>query len=225
MNKNFPKVTCSEARHFAKIAEKMPLEDVKFLQSVLRLRMLQAGYESDHVLGIVDGMTERFLDEDKEVRRQLIAESLRQEGILGGQEKIEATDEQIVTGIKKTLPYFKSNRDWGGVYIILVSCCDYPSVKTDFVLRFWQMGIYAVDNPKCVGELTKDVPPAIYQDEYCDHPFSYQALQKGYSTTWPMKYEDCINIDLGNRDFAERKEIAGRFRRNLLVAGARIIRR
>lgn len=217
MNEAYTPVTRSEARHFAKIAEGLPRENVTLLQGILYRRISEAGCESDEVLGIVDGMTERFVEEDREMRRQLMLGELRLQGTLE-QERIEADDDQIITAIKRTLPKFKSTRDWGGIYRILVDFCDFPSVKTDFTQRFWRMGIYATDSPACLEGFTRDAPPAIYKEEYGDHPFGYQVMQRGCPANWPATYYEWQKRDLPNRDFEDRKLIARLFLENLRKA-------
>lgn len=216
MNKEeYSHVTYSEIRHYVEIAKSQPRDRAEFLQNVLRRRVIEAGGASDEMLGLIDSITERFVDEDRELRRQMIAEELRRGGVLQ-QEKIDADDDHIVEALKMTLKKFKSAFDWGGPYRVLVDCCDFPPVKTEFTKRFWKMGIYAVDNPKCVQGLPK-YRPSIYQEEYCGHPFSYQAIQKGCPTEWGLfrtwKYRED-----NSRDFTDRKEIASLFRDNLIRA-------
>lgn len=217
MNKEYPQVTYSEALHYVNIVKKQPRDIVILLQNILRQRIIEAGYVSDDVLGLVDGMTERFVEEDKKERRKLMEAELRRTGLMA-QEKIYADDHKIIQAIKETLPKFKSDWDWGGIYRILVDFCDFDSVKTQFTKRFWQMGIYATDNPVCVKGLKKEIPTAIYRESYCDHFFSYQAIQKGCPTSWPKTYFEWQKIESSDIDFYNRKRIADIFLASLRKA-------
>lgn len=221
MNKDYPKVTLAEVSHWADIAKSLPREDVEILQNNLRRRILEAGCASDYVLAVVDSMTERFADEDREMRKKLMEDELRRSGFMA-QETIEADDDQIVLAIKKTLPYFKSDRDWGGIYRILVDFCPhrFKNVKTQFTQQFWKIGIYATDNPNCVKDWKRGIPPAIYKDDYHGHSFSYQAIQKGCPTNWPDTYYEWQRKESVDRNFIDRKAIARRFLDNLRRAHA-----
>ena len=220
MNKDYPQVTLAEARHWADIAKTLPSDRVELLQNFVRQRMTQAGF-APGVTEIVDGMTERLADEERALRKKLMEEELRRNGVMA-QETIEADDDQIVLAIKQTLPHFKHDRDWGGIYRILADYCPdrFKTTKTKFTQQFWEMGIYATDNPKCLNGLGKKFP-AIYQDEYHGHQFSYQAIQKGCPTSWPKTYYAWQKKESADRDFNDRRNIARIFLDNLRRAVAR----
>ncbi len=215
MKKEYSPVRVSEVYHFADIAKKLPRDDAEKLQYFLMKRVFEAGAESDEVNNIISSITDRFVDEDNEMRRKAIEDELRRNGTVQ-QETIEADDHQIVKAIKKALPKFQSDRDWGGIYRILVDYCNFPAEKTKFTIRFWNMGIYAQDNPKCLEGLNRFVP-SISKEEYMDHPFSYQALQKGCHPSWPMTYHAWKKTDSATSGFNKRKAIAAIFLENLIM--------
>lgn len=208
--------TMSEALYWAKASQKMPRDDVERLQRFLRQRALDVGCR-EGVADVISGMTDRFVDEEREMLRRRIDEYVRSNGILE-QQRIDATDDQIIEAIKQTLPYFESDWDWGGIYRILVDYCrhlGFTNSKADFVRRFARMGIYPKDN---IIKVDRYPNPAIYQDEYNGHPFSYQAIQKGVNAYWPDSYEEWKKSDITSNDFVARKNIADCFCKNLLKA-------
>lgn len=215
MEKNYEPMTYSEASWWANKAKKMSHKDAENIQRFLLQRVLEVGVISSEVNDIINGITDRFIEEEREMMRQMMAEELRRRAILD-EERIEADDDQIVKAIKWTLPKFKSDWDWGGIYRILVSCCDFPTVKTDFVRRMAQMGIYPDDNqPK---DLDRVLPPAIKGTEWHDHKFSYQSIQKGIKSSWPLSFSGWLQSDLADRDFVDRREIAKIFKENIYKA-------
>ena len=215
--KEYAPVTYSEALHYADISKRMTREEVNFMQRVLLQRAFEAGVSSDEVTDIIYGMTARFVDEDNEMRRKAIEDDLRRRGVMQ-QEDILADDDQIVAAIKMTLPQFQSDWDWAGIYRILVdycSKCGFKAQKTEFVRRFARMGIYPKDN--AVKNIEHPIPPSIRATEWCDHQFSYEAIKKGVSSTWPPTYFAWQKSDLQNRDFLNRKDIATKFLNNLRI--------
>ena len=160
-------------------------------------------------------MLNPFVEEERKMRREIMAEDMRRRGMLS-QEKIIAEDDQIIQALKWTLPKFKSHKDWGGCYRILVDCCDFPVPITDFVRRMARMGIYPKDNNP--NDIDYSIPPSIKRDEWCGHQFSYQAVQKGMKNDWPDTYLGWQNSDIQDRDFCDRLDIAKIFRENLLIA-------
>ena len=214
MNKEYSPVSYAEARHYVDIAKKLPRSEAVVLQRVLLRRAQEAGVSSDNVYPLIYSITDRFVEEENEMRRKIMEDEIRRKGIMS-EETIDADDDQIVAAIKMTLPKFKSDWDWGGVYRVLVSCCDFPPVKTDFVRRMARMRIYPKDN---IVEITNRSVPAIYQDEYHGHPFSYQAVQRGCPNDWPQHYREWRNSDIPSNDFSDRKAIAAIFRDNLIKA-------
>ena len=145
MNKEYSPLSYSEARHYADMTKKMPRDEAEFVQRILQQRALEAGVGSSDVLEAISSITDRFYEEDLEMRRKAVAEDLRKRGVME-QAHIDADDEQIVLAIRWTLPKFHSDWDCGGIYRILVDFCDFPATKTDFVRRMAKMGIYAQDN-------------------------------------------------------------------------------
>lgn len=174
-------------------------------------RALETGVTSHEVLETIQSISNRFVEEDRELRRKVIEEELHRRGTIA-LDSIDADDIQIVAAIKKTLPKFNSDKDWGGIYRILVDCCYFPSKYSDFVRRFDNMGIYPTDNVVKVKRLSI---PAISERDYCNHRFSYQALQKALNDKWPQTYYGWMNSFITDRDFTSRRDIATNFYINL----------
>lgn len=214
MEKEYSPVSYSEAKHYVDIAQKLPRDEAEVLQRVIMRRAQEAGVCSDSIWPLIYSITERFADEDREMRKKIMEEDLRQKGIMT-QQKIEADDNQIVLAIKWTLPRFKSDWDWGGIYRILVDFCDFPSVKTKFVTKLADLRIYPKDNYVIIKDR---LTPSIYQDEYHGHPFSYQAVQRGCPFNWPATYDAWKNSMIQTNDFSDRKTIAALFLNNLIKA-------
>ena len=214
MENKYAPVTLSEVAWWAKRAKRVPYPKAQDMQRLLLLRATECGVSSPDVMDVIDGMLDPFAEEDRDMRRELMAEELRRKGVLE-MEKIDADDDQIVMAIKWTLPNFKSDRDWGGPYRILVDYCDFPPAKTEFVKRFARMGIYPKDNKVAVE---RPLPPAIRGTEWCDHQFSYQAIQKGVKLDWPDTYYGWMNSDTQENDFLDRLSIAKIFKDNLIKA-------
>lgn len=217
MDNGYRPVDYDEARHYADITKHMTRDQAEAVQRAMMRRAQEAGVSSDSVWGVIYGITDRFVDEDNEMRRKAIEAELRRRGTLQ-QEDISAEDEQIVKAIKITLPDFQSDWDWGGIYRILVdfcSRCGFKAQKTDFVRRFARMGIYPKDN--VVKNLDYPIPPSIRENEWHEHKFSYEAIKKGVSSTWPPTYIAWLKSDLQNRDFLNRKDIATKFLNNLRI--------
>lgn len=214
MDKEYSPLTYDEARHIADIAKKLTRDEAIFLQNILLRRAQEAGVSSENVFPLIYSINERFVDEDNEMRRKAIEAEIRQKGIMQ-EEKIDVDDDQIVTAIKWTLPKFNSDWDWGGIYRILVSCCGFPAVKTEFVKRMARLRIYPKDD---IVKITDRMSPAIYQNEYHGHPFSYQAVQRGCPKEWPDHYFEWKDSETSTKDFSDRKRIAAIFRDNLIKA-------
>lgn len=209
-------ITYDEVCHYVNMARNAPRKDAEALQRFLYRRAAETGVCSPEIIAKISSITDRFKDEENEMLRKLMAEDLRRRGIMD-QQKIDASDEQIVTAIKLTLPKFESDRDWGGIYRILVDFCNhlgFKAVKTDFVKRFALMGIYPTD--KIAKDLVRNVPSAIKGTEWHEHKFSYSAVQKGIDSTWPTSYKEWEESDIINRDFLDRKSIAKIFLDNLI---------
>lgn len=215
MNKEYSPLSYSEARHYADMTKKMPRDEAEFVQRILQQRALEAGVGSSDVLEAISSITDRFYEEDLEMRKKAVAEDLRKRGVME-QAHIDADDEQIVLAIRWTLPKFHSDWDWGGIYRILVDFCDFPVTKTDFVRRMAKMGIYAQDN--YVKKLERPLPPTIRGTEWYEHYFGYQAVQRGVDPSWPPTYYAWKNSDITTHDFTDRFEIATIFLKNLLKA-------
>ncbi len=218
MPKEYAPMILNEARHYADIAKRMTRDDAKLVERILLRRAMEVGGVSDEIMGTITSISEYFADEDRRMQRELIESELRRKGALR-KETIDAEDNQIVFAIKRTLPKFKSERDWGGIYRILVDLCDFPSTKTDFVRSMARLGIYAEDD---TVKITRSMPPAIRGDEWCGNSFTYQSLQKGVKTTWPETYYEWMQSDIKDRDFTDRRDIATKFREELLYAVSRM---
>ena len=214
MDKEYSPLSYDAARHFADIAKKLPRDEAEVIQRALYRCAHEAGVISDNVWTLIDSITDRFVEEDNEQRRKLMEAEIRRKGIMQ-EETIDADDDQIVTAIKWTLPKFNSDWDWGGIYRILVSCCGFPAVKTDFVKRMARLRIYPKDD---IVVITDRMSPAIYQEEYNGHPFSYQAVQRGCPKEWPDHYFEWKDSETSTKDFSDRKRIATIFRDNLIKA-------
>ena len=216
MESEYRPLSMLDVLYWDKVSRQMPRNDVEQLQRLLQRRALDCGCE-EGVPAVISGLTDRFVDEERDEMRKQIAEYVRRQGIIE-QQRIDATDEQIVAAIKKTLPDFGSDWDWGGVYRILVDYCNhlgFSATKTKFVERFARMCIYPKDS---VVQVERSAPPALYQDDYCGHPFSYQAIQKGVDAYWPASYQDWKTSDITTNDFIARRNIAATFLRNLVRA-------
>ena len=215
MEIKYDSVTLSEALWWAKRSKRVPYPEAKDMQFLLLSRAVEVGVSSPDVMDVINGMLDHFVEEERKMKRELMAEELRRKGILQ-QEKIDADDDQIVKAIKWTLPKFKSDWDWAGIYRILVDNCDFPPGKADFVRRMARMGVYPNDDyPK---DLVRSMPPAIRGKEWYGHQFSYQAIQKGIKTSWPDAYYGWQNSDIQDRDFLDRRCVAKIFKANLLKA-------
>lgn len=213
MENKYDPITLSEAVWWANRAKKVRRQDAENMQRFMLSRAAEVGVSSSEVTDVINGMLDPFIEEERQMMRELMAENLRQRGLLEI-EKIEADDDQIVQALKWTLPKFQSDWDWGGPYRILVDCCDFPPGKADFVRRMARMGVYPKDNyPK---KLDHSMPPAIRGTEWHDHQFSYQAIQKGVSPNWPDTYYGWLNSDIQDRDFLDRQSIAKIFKDNLI---------
>ena len=203
--------------YWQKVSRSMPRDEVEHLQRFLRQRALDCGCD-DGVPAVISGMIDRFADEEREMLRKRMDEHIRRLGI-AEQQRINATDEQIVKAIKRTLIEFESEKDWGGVYRILVDYCQhlgFTATKTSFVRQFAKMGIYPKDD--VVKDIDRSMPPAIYKDEYNGNPFSYYAIDKGVGTYWPSSYEEWKTSDITSNDFIQRRKIANLFLKNLIKA-------
>ena len=205
-------LTYEEALSYRDIAAELPRNEAEVIQRALYQRATKDGVSSDKVLPVINSITKRFVEEEREIIKQCIDERLRKQGIIGLQ-MIYAEDDQIVEAIKMTLPHFKSDWDWGGIYRILVDTCQFPSTKTDFVKRMAEIGIYAEDN---TVKFSRPIPPSIKKDEYCNHPFSYQNVQKGISTYWPATYQEWLRTPNPDQDLCNRISIATVFYNNLI---------
>lgn len=215
MENKYDPITLSEAYWWANRAKKVRRQEAEYMQRFLLSRAAEVGVSSSEVTAVINGMLYPFVEEERQMMRELMAENLRRKGVLE-MEKIDADDDQIVKALKWTLPKFQSDWDWGGPYRILVDCCDFPPVKTEFVRRMARMGVYTKDN--YVKDLVRSMPPAIRGTEWHDHQFSYQAIQKGVSPNWPDTYFGWMNSDIQDRDFLDRRSIAKIFKDNLVKA-------
>lgn len=216
MGSEYSPVTTQEALYWQHKSRQLPRSDVELLQRHIQQRALDVGCE-EGVPGIISSMIDRFADEERDEMRKQMAEYVRRQGIME-QQRIEATDEQIVAAIKKTLPDFESDWDWGGVYRILVDYCHhlgFSATKTKYVERFARMSIYPKDS---IVKVDRFAPPALYQDDYCGHPFSYQAIVKGLDTYWPTSFREWKTSEITTKDFLARRKIAEIFLRNLVRA-------
>lgn len=204
MNKYSP-IILSEARHYADLCKNAPRDQAEVMQNFLMRRALETGVTSHEVLEAIQSISNRFAEEDREMRRKAIEEDLRRRGAIA-LETIEADDDQILAAIKKTLTKFNSDKDWGGIYRILVDCCNFPSAYSNFVRRFDDMGIYPTDD--FVKGIKRCGRPTISVYEYNNHRFSYQALQKGLNSRWPQTYMGWMNSNMTDNNFINRRNIA-----------------
>ena len=217
MQQDYRPLSMLDVLYWDKVSRSMPRNEVEFLQRFLQRRALDCGYEEGVPL-VISGMTDRFADEEREMLRKRMDEHIRQISILEKQ-RIDATDEQMIKAIKWTLPYFESEKDWGGIYRILVDYCQhegFTATKTSFVRRFAKMGIYPKDD--VVKDLDQSVSPAIYKDEYDGKFFSYYAIDKGVGAYWPSSYREWQTSNITTNDFIARRKIASIFLKNLLKA-------
>ena len=217
MEQEYRPLSMLEVRYWIQASKKMPRDDVERLQRFLRQRALDCGCE-EGVSEVISSLTDRFADEEREMLRKRMDEYVRRMGIME-QQRINATDNQIVQAIKWTLKDFESEKDWGGIYRILVDYCQhlgFTATKTNFVRRFAKMGIYPKDN--IVKDLDRSLSPAIYKDEYNGNPFSYYAIDKGVGAYWPISYDDWKTSEITTADFIQRKKIATLFLKNLVKA-------
>lgn len=205
-------IDLSEVRHYADLCKKAPREAAEVMQNFLMRRALETGVTSHEILEAIQSISDRFVEEDRAMRKKVIEEELRCRGIIAS-EPIEANDNQIVAAIKNTLPKFNSDRDWGGIYRILVDYCSFPPNYSNFLRRFDEMGIYPTDDT--IAGIKRCGIPAISEREYYNHKFSYQALQKGINTHWPQTYIEWMNSYKTDRDFIDRRNIATIFYNNL----------
>ena len=214
MQQEYRPLSMLDVLYWQKVSKQMPRNDVEHLQRFLRQRALDCGCE-EGVPVIISGMIDRFADEEREMLRKRMDELVRRSHIMERQ-RIDADDEQIVKAIRCTLSDFESEKDWGGIYRILVDYCQhlgFTSVKTGFVRRFAKMGIYPKDN--IVKDIDRNTPPAIYKDEFNGFLFSYYAIEKGVDTYWPSSYNDWTTSDITSKDFIQRRNIAALFLKNL----------
>ncbi len=215
MQQEFRPLTMLDVLYWQKVSKHMTKEEVGQLQRFLWQRALDCGCE-EGVPMVISGLTERFVDEEREMFRKRVEEHIRNLSI-ADQQRIEANDEQIVQAIKTTLKDFESEKDWGGIYRILVDYCHhlgFTTTKTNFVRRFAQMGIYPKDN--VVDDIERTISPTIYKDDYNGNPFSYYAIDKGVNPYWPSSYKDWQKCDITSNDFIQRRKIAALFLKNLL---------
>lgn len=210
--KEYSPITLSEVHHYADLCKRVPRDQAEVMQKFLSQRALETGVTSSEILEAIQSISDRFVFEDRELRRKAIEEDLRRRGTLL-QESIDAEDDQIIAAIKKTLPKFQSDRDWGGIYRILVDCCAFPPNISDFVRRFDNMGIFPKDN--CINGIKRRGIPSISEREYYGHRFAYQALQKGINNSWPKTYIGWLNCYITDRDFISRRDLATLFYKNL----------
>lgn len=210
--KEYSPIILSEAQHYADMCKDATREEADVIQKFLLRRTLETGVTSHEVMEAIQSISDRFVEEDRAMRKKAIEEELRRHGTMP-LDSIDADDDQIVAAIKKTLPKFNSDKDWGGIYRILVECCDFPSAYSDFVRRFDDMGIYPTDD--VVKGIKRCGIPAISERDYYNHRFSYQALQKGIKTTWPKTYMGWMNSQITDHDFIDRRSIATIFYKSL----------
>lgn len=207
MSKEYTPMTVSEVSHYVEIAKKLPRDEAEIIQRALYMRAIESGCTSPEIFGLIQSISDRFVDEDRQMRREAIENDMRRNGFLK-EEHIDVDDDQIISAIRKILPKFKSERDWGGVYRILVDFCDFPATKADFVRRFARMGIYPDDS---FVKIERSMPPTIRGTEWCGHVFSYQAIVKGCPDGWPQTYKGWKISNINSRDFIARFEIATTF--------------
>lgn len=210
--KDYSPITLSEARHYADLCKNSPRNQAEFVQTILLRRALETGVTSHEILEAIQSISDRFVEEDRAMRKKAIEEELRRRGTLA-LDSIDADDDQIIKAIKKTLPKFNSDKDWGGVYRILVDFCNFPPAYSDFVRRFDDMGIYTTDD--VVTGIRRCSIPAISERDYYNHQFSYQTLQKSIKNDWPQTYIGWMNSYKTDRDFISRRSIATIFYNNL----------
>ncbi len=215
---NYDPISLSEVYWWADKAKTVTRQDAENIQRLLLSRVADVGMSSPEVKDVINGITDRFVEEEKRMLRELMADDLRRRGLLA-QEKIYADDDQILQALKMTLPRFKSDWDWGGIYRILVDYCGFKDKITDFVRSMAHMGVYPKDNKP--SDINHSIPPSIRGDEWCGHPFSYQAVQKGIKKEWPGRYWDWQICDIQDRDFVDRRSIAKIYKDNLLRASNR----
>lgn len=214
MESNYKPIAYDEVMWYAKQAKNMRQSDVEMIQRFLMMRAMDVGVESPEVKDSIYRLTDRFVEEELALKRDILAEETRRRGTLS-QEIIEVSDDQIVQAIKWTLSSFQSDWDWGGIYIILVCLCNhlgFSAVKTKFVERMAQMGVYPQDNVVRVDHVADT---AIKGTEWYEHRFSYLALQRGVKPSWPKTWNEWLNSEIQTNDFIARRDIAKLILKNL----------
>lgn len=214
MDKEHCGISIVEVQRWREISKSMPRHDAETVQRCLYQMITKNGKESEDVITVVDSISDRFEAEDRKMRRELLIEDMRRNGLLT-QEHIDADDAQIVEAIKLTLPFFKNAFDWAGIYRILVDLCAFPENKAEFVRRFAQMGIYAKDDT--VKGVDYRQLPAIKKEEYGSYQFSYQSIEKGIKSDWPPKWMNWKLSEMDDRAFKSRKNIAQIFLNELII--------
>lgn len=212
--KDYSTMTLSEVRHYVDLCKRGTRDEAEIMQKYLLQRALATGATSSEILEAIQSISDRFVLEDRELRKKAIEEDLRRRGVMN-LEPIDADDYQIIKAIKKTLHQFQSSRDWGGVYRILVDFCAFPPNYSDFVRRFDTMGIYPSDD--IVKGVKRMGIPSISEREFNNNRFNYQALQKGIQSDWPQTYIGWMNCHITDNDFICRRNIATSFYKNLMA--------
>jgi hypothetical protein len=100
MKNKYDPISISEAYWWAGKAKTMTRQNVENVQRLLLARIVEVGVSSPEVTDIINGMTDRFADEERQIMKQCINERLMKQGVLGMQ-IIYAEDGQIVEAIKK----------------------------------------------------------------------------------------------------------------------------
>ena len=88
MEKEYSPVSYAEVRHYVDIAQKLPRDNAEVLQRVLSRRAQEAGVSSDKVWPLIYSITDRFVEEDNKMRREIMEEEIRHKGIME-EEKID----------------------------------------------------------------------------------------------------------------------------------------
>ena len=85
MKNKYEPISISEAYWWADKAKTMPRKDVETMQRLLFARIVDVGVSSPEVTDIINGMTDRFADEERQIMKQCINERLMKQGVLGMQ--------------------------------------------------------------------------------------------------------------------------------------------
>lgn len=187
MPRNLLVKTVNYAKSMPSYKEALPI--INYMETMFRGYCIQEAFE---MIDSVNDYFKKDIDEQIERRaKEIIDKKLNSMLDLA---EFDLDDDQIETAILKTESKINSHRDWAGIFVVLVDCCKWPSVYTEFETR--------------INKLDLSKMPA-------EKKFTYQGLQTGYNDVWPKKYKKwlCMNSEVNS--FNQRKEVAIAFYNNL----------